>query len=386
MFFRKRNRSDEWSYFPFMVNSQPPEALLALAPLHLPNRRKDRYLGDNLCVTLEEMAEADQGLARKLYRVLSELLNIITDTATNTTRKWHEVLHWTQYHRLDTFIDELGRFGESSHAQGASERLAKAMHDVRGGALSALLGRLQMLGYLALDEKQLQTIFVLARDHLKIMRSAVIGLDAPRRRADQQPKSHDVFLILEKWHESVSGPRLHAGSTRMFVDCRYSGALTECCLESAAIDRIFYNLATNACRHSAGERLDMIIFPIPEPPGDSLRFVLSNQVSERDKEHLNTLTKGAITEYGHHGARNLNALFEPAVSSTGSGFGLTVAADFVAGAYGLRDRAEALRQRYVGAVLDGNTFRAWFHWPIASDTLPPKLDDYRRPNESLSEP
>ena len=37
----------------------------------------------------------------------------------------------------------------------------------------------------------------------------------------------------------------------MFVDCRYEGALTECCLESAAIDRIFYNLVNNACRHAA---------------------------------------------------------------------------------------------------------------------------------------
>ena len=75
-----------------------------------------------------------------------------------------------------------------------------------------------------------------------------------------------------------------------------------------------------------------------------------------------------------------------AVSSTGSGFGLTVVADFVAGAFGLRDRAEALRKRYLGANLDGQTFRVWFHWPIASDNLPAKLDDYHRLQESLSEP
>ena len=369
-----------------MANSQPPEALLALAPLHLPNRRKERYFGDNLCVNLAALAEPDQNLARKLYRLLSELLAVIVDTATNDTGKWQKVLRWTQGSRLDTFIDELGRFGESSHAQGRSEALAKAVHDVRGGALSALLGRLQLLGRLELNEKQLQTIFVLVRDHLKIMRSAIVGLDEPRRRADQQPKNHDVFLVLEKWHESVIGPRLHEEPTRMFVDCRYSGALTECCLESAAIDRIFYNLANNACRHSTGERLDMIIFPIPEPPGESLRFVLSNQISERDKEQLSALTANGGGSTGADGARSLPGLFEPEVSSTGSGFGLTVVADFVAGAYGLRDRTEALRQKYVGAMLDGDTFRAWFHWPVVTDVLKPKLDDYHRPEESLSEP
>ena len=60
-------------------------------------------------------------------------------------------------------------------------------------------------------------------------------------------------------------------------------------------------------------------------------------------------------------------------------------ADFVAGAFGLRDRVEALRERYVGAVLDGRTFRVWFHWPLAHDDLPQKLDDYHRPQESLSD-
>ena len=61
-------------------------------------------------------------------------------------------------------------------------------------------------------------------------------------------------------------------------------------------------------------------------------------------------------------------------------------ADFVVDAFGLRDRQEALRERYVGAILDGRTFRVWFHWPVANDALPPKLDDYHRPFESLSEP
>ena len=61
-------------------------------------------------------------------------------------------------------------------------------------------------------------------------------------------------------------------------------------------------------------------------------------------------------------------------------------ADFIAGAFGLRNRQQALRERYVGAVLDGNFFRIWFHWPIASQALPPKTDDYHHPQESMSEP
>ena len=369
---------------PRMNNSVVPESLLALAPLHLRNRRQQRYLGDDSCIALEGLAPPDQTLLGHFYRVLSALLYAIADTATDDAQKWRDVILWTQHNHLDELIDQVNAFGDASHAQeGASEALAKVVHDVRGGALSALLGRLQLLFRLPQDEKNLKTLFILSRDHLKIMRNAVTGLDEPRREADRAPKSHAMGLMLDKWHESMVGPKWCERPVLMFVDCRYDGALTECCLESAAIDRIFYNLAANACRHSASERLDMAIFPIPEPPGECLRFVLSNQVSDWDVVHLHTFVPGGTSAASHEG---LSSLFAPKVSTTGSGYGLTVVADFVASAFGLRDREEALWGGYVGAVLDGHTFRVWFHWPMARSDIPKKLDDYHRPQESLSEP
>ena len=63
--------------------------------------------------------------------------------------------------------------------------------------------------------------------------------------------------------------------------------------------------------------------------------------------------------------RPLRELFRPGVSSTGSGLGMTVAADFVTNAYGLTDRETALDNRYLGAkLLTDRRFVAWFHWPI----------------------
>ncbi len=368
-----------------MANSVVSESLLALAPLHLPNRRRQRYLGDDSCITLEQLAPPDQTLLGHFYRVLSALLYAIADTTTDDAQKWREVILWTQQNNLDEFIDQVQDFGNASHAQAdASELLAKVVHDVRGGGLSSLLGRLQLLYRLPQDERQLKNLFILARDHLKIMRNAVIGLDEPRRNADRSPKSHAMGLMLDKWHEAMVGPKWHERPILMFVDCHYEGALTECCLESAAIDRIFYNLAANACRHSVGERLDMVIFPIPpQAPGECLRFVLSNEVGDWDVAHLHTYLPSGVSPASGEG---LGTLFAPKVSSTGSGYGLTVVADFVASAFGLRDREEALQGGYVGAVLEGHTFRVWFHWPKANDDLPQKLDDYHRPQQSLSEP
>ena len=204
--------------------------------------------------------------------------------------------------------------GKASHALNPGEELAKAMHDVRGGALAALLGRLQLIELVPRDEGSLNTLFVLARDHLKIMRNAIVGLDEPRREADHQPKSHDVRLILEKWHNSVVGPKWHERQIEMSLDCRHAGALTECCLESAAIDRIFYNLANNACRHAASERLDMVIFPVPQAPGECLRFVLSNEVSEEDAAYLRKLLPDGADSADKGTGQSIFSLFEPEVS------------------------------------------------------------------------
>ena len=257
------------------------ESLLALAPLRLPNRRRTRYLADDLCISLEQVAGTDRALLVRLYATLGKLLHAIADPATDDAGKWRGVARWSQPRDLDARIDEVRELGAA---------------------------------------------------------------------------------------------------------CRYEGALTECCLESAALDRIFYNLANNACRHAATDQLEMAIFPIPQPPGDCLRFVLSNEVGETDAASLHSLLRhGGADSVDRGSGASLFRLFEPAVSSTGSGFGLTVVAEFVAGAFGLRNRAEALRERYVGAVLESCTFRVWFHWPMASDEHPQKLDDFHRPEESLSE-
>lgn len=364
------------------------DSLLALAPLHLSNQRKERYQGDDLCIALTSLAVRDQTLVLGIYTTLGELLYAIADTSTDNAMKWQDVKQWTQRHNLDAFIDRVRELGEASHAEASSEELAKAMHDVRGGPLSSLLGRLQLSNHLPHNEDQLKTLFVLVRDHLKIMRSAITGLDDPRRDADRRPRSHDMRLMLEKWHGSVVGPTSRKQPIHMDVDCRYEGTMTECCLESAAIDRIFYNLANNACRHAAGDHIDMAIFPIPESPGECLRFVLSNEVSEADAVYLDALIQSGGADRADKGTGlSLMALFAPKVSSTGSGFGLTVVADFVTSAFGLRDSREALRERYVGAILDGRTFRAWFHWPMASNDLPRRqLNDFHRPEQSLDEP
>jgi hypothetical protein len=60
---------------------------------------------------------------------------------------------------------------------------------------------------------------------------------------------------------------------------------------------------------------------------------------------------------------NLGTLFEAGTSTTGSGYGLAIATDFVSHAYGLKNHVQAVEGGYLGATLLEGTFAAWFHWP-----------------------
>ena len=91
-------------------------------------------------------------------------------------------------------------------------------------------------------------------------------------------------------------------------------------------------------------------FPVPDLAGETLRFALVNALSAGDEAHLRGL--------------DLATLFQVGVSTTGSGYGLNVVAEFVANAFGLSSSEEAVAQRYLGAILLKGNFVIWFHWPI----------------------
>jgi hypothetical protein len=120
-----------------------------------------------------------------------------------------------------------------------------------------------------------------------------------------------------------------------------------------ALDRILYNLINNACRHSARESIQLVLFPVPDPQGENLRFVRLNALSSGDRSRL----RGA----------DWHALFRAGVSTTGSGLGLNVAAEFVANAFGLATPDEAVAAGYLGAQLLHDQFAIWFHWPIVAE-------------------
>ena len=321
------------------------EPLYELAPLTLSNYRVRRYHGDDQCLPVSAFVEEDRERLRKLYDYLQTLLAALTTGAEQPVPERFAGL--MQRQPSEGVVDLAVQFGRASYAAEPSPQMAKTIHDLRGGGLTPLLGQLQLAEMLGPKGTSLDALYFLTRDHLKIMRNALLGLDDVKRNEDLLPKIHGTDFIVQKWQgASLHG---HGRDIRLEVECRQPTAISECCVEFGALDRILYNLINNACRHTVADHIRLVLLPIPDSEGENLRFVLLNTVSNQDLEHLRGM--------------NMGTLFREGTSTTGSGYGLAIASDFVSHAYGLKSHDQAIEGGYLGATLIDDSFAAWFHWP-----------------------
>ena len=328
-----------------LINSN---ALLTLAPAELQNRRIRRYHGDDVAVDLGSLDAADQELISKLYGFLQRLFHALRGADPERERAFRHLL---DNESMTKIASEISRLGLASVRKNPDPVIAKAMHDIRGGGLTPILGQLQLCELGIFEPSDCESLFFIARDHLKIMRNALLGLDDAKRSEDLHIKIHSSHLIVEKW----DGIHIRAGGRDILVrvDSAGEAAISECCVEFGALDRILYNLLNNACRHSASDEIELFLFPVPADEAENLRFVLLNALADDEISRLQ--------------ASDLQSLFRPGVSTTGSGYGLSVVAEFVANAFGLAGPEDAVTGGYVGAEVMSGKFAVWFHWPIVAD-------------------
>lgn len=332
-----------------------PHALSAQSPSPLVNYRKSRYRGDDFCLAMGEFAESDQVRIREMYHFLQGMFTVLkAHHSSSTAESLGAAQDFVVRQDTDQLLHCVRFLGVESLDTRWSQAMAKTLHDLRGGAMSALIGELQMAALRTPDDRKVRQLFFRTRDHLKIMRNALLGLDDEKREADLIPIMHSVDLIAEKWQNALLS--VNDRTAHLDVACDFHGNIAECCVEFGALDRVLYNLVNNACRHTASGEVNLAIESSPEgiDHPENLRFRVSNPVDAADEQQLSR----------HDDLRDL---FKAGVSSTGSGFGLAVAQDFVTNAYGLKTRAQALDEGYLGAQLVDRNFLIWFHWPIAAD-------------------
>lgn len=329
------------------------DQLLSLAPTALESYRRSRYQGTEMSVSLadfppdarqrvEAAYEAILGLQLQLQPVYAdaeagvEVLEAYVDRA-----EWKAP--FAQLARMSVPDD-----------QGKNAQLRRVAHDIKGGALSALYGELQIIAHGGARPEDAQQAYFLARDHTKIMRNGLPDLDAERYARDLHYKLHDVELIAQKWRGTQV--REDATEVKIRADIDFRGAIATRCMEFSALDRVLYNLLNNAVRHTSGRAVHLRALAVPPGAPTSLRFVVANAIDPTQRDDLAERTDGAPSR-----------LFDPGVSTASTGLGLAICSEFVARAYGLDDGRQAVEQRYLGASFVDDQFACWFHWPLVDD-------------------
>lgn len=327
--------------------------ILALAPLDVRSLRTHRYAGNGMSVEFALLPATARLLIARLYASVQAICHLVApdDAAGQQLERvyalvrqigWSELLRELRSLQLDLPTAELQR------------RADLVLHDLRGGSFQALSLHVQLAERAVAAQEDVLRIFLLARDHLKIMRNCLPELDPERYRADMHAQAHSINLLVEKWGRGSY--QLPDVSVQVLLDCRFAGSVSERCVEFAALDRVLYNLMNNAARHSSDQRVALAIVPLNETPTASLRFVVANQVNGEQRQRLETHFDG-----------ELGRLFLGGFTTGGSGLGMRIGAEFVTNAYGLNSIEQAVAGGYVGAAMLGQRFVNWFHWPIVAD-------------------
>lgn len=307
----------------------------------LTNFRPSRYRGEEQAIALDALSPGDRALVASLYATVQELAAVVSDDEGGPDLGALAQL---------AAREDVGDLSHRLRPLGAGvedERLAAAIHDIRGGALTALLVQLSRARKPAPREDLARSLATLARDHLKMMRSVVKDLDPAMRARDLALRPHSLKELgqaLRAFTAEVNGERV-----TIELDCDTAADVTESCVECAAVDRAAYNLLNNAVRYT--DRAQVGAWLLAQ--GTDVRVAFANHVSPARREQL----AAALAD-------DPNVLFGT-FSTTGSGYGLRIVSDLVGRAYGVSSIGALTRDGYVGVKLAGEHVISWFHWPLA---------------------
>ncbi len=326
------------------MNNQ--EIYLNLTGTDLKINRQERYDGSGFSVSLSDMAPKDVSLVLRLYQSLKSIYDLwlyMGDSPNYQLLRTH--LQQTCSSELIMAARAIGV--ASYNLDDPPPQLRKACHDLRGGALSSLTGYAKLISRLPEDDNLVRKAVFLARDHAKMMRNILPDLDVAIRAADESLKLHNIHEFIDKWHQLTM--EIGSKCVHILAETDLDCYITNRCLESSAVDRILYNYINNAIRFSAGDHVRLKVIPINNL---FTRWVVENQVTHRQKTWL----QEALGE-------RLQDLFQGGYTRGGQGIGLSSCVDLVAASFGVSSD-EAIEKQYLGAKVCGDTYYAWFHWPI----------------------
>lgn len=303
--------------------------------------------GEVVSVAVADLHEDDAAAIRALYRLLGVVLEAVARrrdvAAAAVVRKLLTEQRWTE------LMPRVTAMGTTLDEKTAPPLVRKALHDIRGGGLPALVMHFDAVLEDEVEADDIGRIFVLCRDQRKIIRNAVPDLDPAGYARDLEPRAHTTEL-LDKW--STGTYRAGDRTAELHLRCEFEGAISECCMEFATLDRVVYNLINNAARFAADGHVGLSVVPIRPDEETDLRIVVTNRVDPDQKERIAEALGSEVSR-----------VFQGGYTTGGTGLGLRICADVVCDGYSLSSVQSALERGYVGARVMGDHFVAWFHWP-----------------------
>jgi signal transduction histidine kinase len=326
------------------------EQLAALVPGRFIRTRVGRYFGDTLTLSIGTLPEAHAAIVRRLYSFLHTLRDFAAAHRDRGVEALDELVDLLGRHGFEGLIQDCATLRAAMTAEATRDLVRQTYHDVRGSSLTSLVAHLEMVLAGEALPGDMGRIFLLARDHLKIMRNAVHDLDQAAYALDLRQERHSAELLREKW-ASVAH-HTERGSVRVVLDCDFSGWVSDRCMEQSSLDRVLYNLINNAAEHADGDVVLVRAFPIDQNPATHLRFAVINRVRDEQRAILDDRLQG-----------QLERLFQGGFTTTGHGIGMRICGEIVSHSYGLRSVRDACDRGYLGARIIDGCFVAWFHWP-----------------------
>ena len=334
---------------------------LALAPLDLSYSSPKRFDGEGFAITENRFVQADIDLIQRVYRMLRRAHGLwlhLRDAATIAETRHADLYrkHILRDLRDRRFLLTLRDLGAATYALGTPPHdVRSALHDIRGGALLALIGfaTAEARGE-PISDSEIRHAALRARDHARIMRHAVSDLDPQLREIDSVITTHSMLDFVDKWNDAVY--RAGERQVTINIDVAFDGFIAEHDLETAALDRVVYNHINNAAHYCADNKVSVAAFAINDK---LVRWVVSNAILPEHNLQLREATNG-----------NLGRLFEGGATRGGHSIGLAMCAEIVAAACGLPSADEAVARGYIGATVRDHRYCAWFHWPIHQPSAP----------------
>jgi hypothetical protein len=273
------------------------EMISQLATAELENFRSSRYRADDLAIGLDSLGAADRELLVWMYETLRELEGVVTGGQVLTDPA--PLVAFVERHDVGELVARVRRIGAQA---GNDEHLAAIFHDIRGGALSALITQLSRVG----------------------------RGDLARAFREFAAQVGDERVVVE-------------------VDCQHDAVIAESCVELGAIDRVAYNLLNNAVRHTQRPTIDVWLLRLEK----DLCIAFANTVSAAQRDMLAArMAEDPAVLFGDF-------------TTTDSGYGLRIVAELVGHAYGVPSVQRLAANGYVGAKIVGDSFVTWFHWPTS---------------------